>query len=97
MDFDLTDDQREIQRTARDLLAARYKPEESGAWPTRPSAASPTSGWAELVRARLAGAAVAEEHGGQGLGVVELAVVQEELGAALRAVAVPVDRRRRPR
>ena len=38
-------------------------------------------------RARLAGALVAEEHGGLGLGVVELAVVQEELGYALRADA----------
>ena len=27
MNFDLTDDQRTIKRTAREFLAARYKPE----------------------------------------------------------------------
>ena len=41
------------------------------------------------------GIAVAEEHGGQGLGAVELAVLLEELGYACAATPVSLDRRGR--
>jgi alkylation response protein AidB-like acyl-CoA dehydrogenase len=80
MDFDLTDDQREIKRTARDLLAAR-----SG-WEAVRAAAEAGSPddrlWAQLRELGWPGIAVAEEHGGQGLGAVELAVLAEEHGYA---------------
>ncbi len=41
--------------------------------------------WGELVELGWPGIAVAEEHGGQGLGAVELAVLLEELGYACAA------------
>ena len=41
--------------------------------------------WSELVELGWPGIAVAEEHGGQGLGAVELAVLIEELGYACAA------------
>ena len=97
MNFELTDDQRSIQRTARDFLAARIRRPRSAGWPTRPSAASPTTGWAAICELGWPALLVPEEHGGLGLGVVELAVVQEELGAALAPVAVPLDGGRRAR
>ena len=82
MDFGLTDDQRDIQRTARELLAdarharARARARRGGARPTtRCGASSRELGWP--------GIAVAEEHGGQGLGAVELAILLEELGRAV--------------
>ena len=83
MDFDLTEDQREIKRTARELLAAR-SPWEAV------RAASEAGGpderlWGELRELGWPGIAVAEEHGGQGLGAVELAALLEELGYACAA------------
>ena len=81
MNFDFSEDQHEIKRTARDLLAARSSfaavraASESGT----PDAAL----WQELVELGWPGIAVAEEHGGQGLGLVELAVLLEELGYAV--------------
>jgi alkylation response protein AidB-like acyl-CoA dehydrogenase len=84
MDFGLTDDQREIQRTARELLAERSRPErvrehaESG----RPDEAL----WRELSELGWPGIAVPEEHGGQGLGRIELSILCEELGSSLAAV-----------
>jgi len=83
MDFDLTDDQREIKRTARQLLAAR-----SG-WEAVRAAAEAGSPddrlWAQLRDLGWPGIAVDEQHGGQGLGAVELAVLAEEHGYACAA------------
>ena len=84
MDFGLTDDQADIQRTARDLLADRAKPdrvrEHADAGKTD------TALWQELSGLGWPGIAVAEEHGGQGLGAVELAILCEELGRAVAPV-----------
>src|ERR687889_354807 len=84
MDFDLTEDQKEIQAVARELLAARSpwakvrEAAEAGAYDD--------GLWRELVDLGWPGIAVAEEHGGQGLGTVELAVLAEELGRAVAPV-----------
>ncbi|HZL48384.1 MAG TPA: acyl-CoA dehydrogenase family protein [Solirubrobacteraceae bacterium] len=78
MDFGLTDDQRDIQRTARELLAERAKPErvrehaEAGRTDERL--------WSELSGLGWPGIAISEEYGGQGLGRVELSILCEELG-----------------
>ena len=80
MNFDFDDDQREIKRTAHDLLASRSSWErvreaaESGVYDA--------TLWAELSELGWPGIAIAEEHGGQGLGLVELCVLLEELGYA---------------
>ncbi len=84
MDFDLTEDQREIRGVARELLKARSpfakvrEAADAGAYDERL--------WTEIVGLGWPGIAVAEEHGGQGLGAVELAVLLEELGYACAAV-----------
>ncbi len=83
MNFDLTDDQRAIQRTARDFLADAYKPEEVRRLAYDTPRGFEDEGWARICELGWPALLVAEEHGGLGLGVVELAVVQEELGAAL--------------
>ena len=83
MDFDLTDDQKEIKRVAKELLAARSsfaKVREAAEASEYDSAL-----WQELRELGWPGIAVAEEHGGQGLGAVELAVLLEELGYACAA------------
>ena len=42
--------------------------------------------WAEIVGLGWPGIAVSEQHGGQGLGLIELVILQEELGYALAPV-----------
>ena len=83
MDFGLTDDQRDIQRTARDLLAERAKPER-----VREHAEAHTTDkalWKELCELGWPGIAISEENGGQGLGAIELSILCEELGRVLLA------------
>jgi alkylation response protein AidB-like acyl-CoA dehydrogenase len=84
MDFGLSDDQRQIQRTARDLLGDRARPER-----VRELAEAGRSDedlWRELGELGWLGIALAEENGGQGLGSVELSILCEELGRSLAAV-----------
>jgi alkylation response protein AidB-like acyl-CoA dehydrogenase len=84
MDFGLTDDQREIQRTARDLLGERATPAR-----VREHAEARTvdeSLWSELSGLGWPGIAVSEEFGGQGLGQIELSILCEELGRSLAPV-----------
>src|SRR5215208_7089589 len=83
MDFDLSSDQKEIKDVARELLGVRSpwakvrEAAEAGAYED--------ALWRELVQLGWAGIAVTEEHGGQGLGAVELGVLLEELGYACAA------------
>jgi alkylation response protein AidB-like acyl-CoA dehydrogenase len=81
MNFDFTDDQQAIKSTAHDFLGARLKPEklrslaEAGEYDD--------DLWREMSELGWPGIFVGEEHGGQGLGVVELVILMEELGYAL--------------
>jgi alkylation response protein AidB-like acyl-CoA dehydrogenase len=83
MDFDLNDEQKEIKQVAHDLLAARSPfakvREAAEAGEYDPGL------WSELVELGWPGIAVSAEHGGQGLGAVELSVLLEELGYACAA------------
>src|SRR4051812_34438094 len=81
MNFDFTDDQRAIKETARDLLAKRFKLEK-----LRELAESKTyadDAWKEVSDLGWPGIFIDEENGGQGLGVLELVILLEELGYVL--------------
>ncbi|HWJ50409.1 MAG TPA: acyl-CoA dehydrogenase family protein, partial [Solirubrobacteraceae bacterium] len=80
----MTDDQRDIQRTARDLLAERAKPERVREHAE--SARMDAELWRELCELGWPGIAISEEHGGQGLGMIELSILCEELGRSLAPV-----------
>src|SRR3982750_772650 len=81
MNFDFTDDRRAIKSTAHDMLAARLRPDklrelaEAGEYDD--------ALWKEMSELGWPGIFIGEEHGGQGLGVVELVILMEELGYAL--------------
>jgi alkylation response protein AidB-like acyl-CoA dehydrogenase len=81
MNFDFTDDQQAVKRTAHDLLADRFKLErvrelaDSGEYDD--------ATWREISELGWPGIFVPEEHGGHGLGMVELVILMEELGYAL--------------
>ncbi len=78
MDFGFNDEQQEIKRTAHDFLADRFSPER-----VRELAESRSYDeglWNEICELGWPGIAIDEEHGGQGLGLVELVILCEELG-----------------
>jgi alkylation response protein AidB-like acyl-CoA dehydrogenase len=76
MRFELSEDQREIRRTARDFLGARYPLEK-----LRETDGDPH--WAEVCELGWPELALPEDQAGMGLGIVELCVVAEEAGYAL--------------
>jgi alkylation response protein AidB-like acyl-CoA dehydrogenase len=84
MNFDFTDDQQAIKRTANELLAARFKPEHVRE--LAEARAYDDDAWKEMSELGWAGIFIDENHGGQGLGIVELVILMEELGYALAPV-----------
>jgi alkylation response protein AidB-like acyl-CoA dehydrogenase len=80
--FDLTDEQQAIKSTARDFLAARYKSERIRELAASDHGFDPAD-WAEMAELGWPGLALPEQWGGQGLGIVDLAVLFEEMGYAL--------------
>ena len=86
MDFDFNDEQREIKSTAHEFLASRFKPEKVRELAESESPTTTRSG-SEICELGWPGIAIAEEHGGQGLGVVELVILAG--GARLRLRARP--------
>jgi 3-oxocholest-4-en-26-oyl-CoA dehydrogenase beta subunit len=85
MNFDLDDTQREIQSLAGDVFGrlatvARIESVETSA------DRFDRELWAELARTGLLGVAVPEQFDGLGLGIVELALVCEQLGRAVPPV-----------
>src|SRR3954469_20298071 len=81
MNFDFTDDQRAIKETARDLLANRFKLEKLRELAESKSYAD--DAWKEVSELGWPGIFIPEENGGQGLGVLELVILLEELGYVL--------------
>jgi alkylation response protein AidB-like acyl-CoA dehydrogenase len=83
MNFDFSDDQREIKRTARELLA-RHSSLAQVRHAAERGAYDPVL-WNQLCALGWPGIAIAEEYSGEGLGTVELAIVLEEAGYAVAA------------
>lgn len=85
MNFDLSDEQKMLGEQARSLLADMSSYDrlrtliDSGAEWDEPL-------WRALADMGFLGAAISEEHGGLGLGALDLGVIMEALGAANAAV-----------
>src|SRR5919204_529807 len=80
MDFGFTDEQNAIKETAREMLAKRLP--LSAVREAAESRTYPDALWKEIRDLGWPGIAIDEEHGGQGLGMVELVILSEELGYA---------------
>jgi alkylation response protein AidB-like acyl-CoA dehydrogenase len=76
MNFDLSDDQQDIQRSAREMLAARYKLEEVRRLALEEERGFTDAQWDEMVE--LGWPDLLDD-----LGMIELCVIAEELGYAL--------------
>jgi alkylation response protein AidB-like acyl-CoA dehydrogenase len=88
MDFSLTDDQKSLRDLARQILSEGATHEhlqqlERESWSVfdRPL-------WQKLATAGITGIAVPDEHGGGGLGFLEISLVCEEVGRAVAPVPV---------
>ena len=80
MNFDLNDEQQEIKRTAHEFLGDRFKPEKVRE--LSEADAYDDGLWKQISELGWPGIAISEDDGGQGLGMVELAVLMEEAGYA---------------
>ncbi|MDX6219394.1 MAG: 3-oxocholest-4-en-26-oyl-CoA dehydrogenase beta subunit, partial [Frankiales bacterium] len=87
MDFTLTGDQRSLQGLAQQILAKEATQERLDALDAQGSWFDEAL-WKQLADAGLVGAALKEDVGGGGLGLTELALVLEQVGA--HAAQVPL-------
>ena len=81
MDFDLSKPQKLLKDSARDFLARECKSERVREL-METDTAHDDKLWQAIADQGWTGLVVAEEYGGLGLGLVELAVVAEEMGRA---------------
>src|SRR5260370_1465266 len=81
MDFDLSKPQKLLKGSARDFLARECKPERVREM-METGTGQDDKLWQAIADQGWMGLLVPEEHGGLGLGLVELAVVAEEMGRA---------------
>src|SRR5271167_5156902 len=84
MDFDLTDEQRAFQETARAFAREEWLPEAPG-WDERQE--FPVEALRRAAALGFAGICIGEEFGGSGLGRVDAALIFEELAAACASTA----------
>jgi len=88
VDFSFSEDQQQVAELARKILAERASHERQRALERAGAPRFDRELWRELAQAGLIGIALPEEHGGGGLGFLELALVLEEVGR--RTAPVPL-------
>src|SRR5215216_1595317 len=81
MDFEFTSEQSMLRGLARELLDAQCPPSAVRRW-MEDEQGYDEALWRQLAEMGLQGVAVPEQHGGQGLGTIELALVLDEMGRA---------------
>jgi hypothetical protein len=87
MDFAFSQEQEALRDLARSIFTDHVTHERlrslesNGDW-------FDSATWGELAQARLLGVAIPEEFGGSGLGLIELAILLEEVGRAVAPVPV---------
>ena len=81
MDFDLSKPQKLLKDSARDFLGRECKPDRVREL-METETAHDDKLWHSIADQGWTGLVVPEEHGGLGLGMVELAAVAEEMGRA---------------
>jgi alkylation response protein AidB-like acyl-CoA dehydrogenase len=80
VNFDYSDDQQAIKSTAREFLASRFKLEKVRELAVKGEYDDGL--WGQIADLGWPGIFIEEAHQGQDLGVIELAILQEELGYA---------------
>jgi alkylation response protein AidB-like acyl-CoA dehydrogenase len=86
MDFGFSEEQREVQNLARQILSEQVTPEKLAAFDEYQQPRFDRELWAQLVDAGLLGVAIEEAQGGMGFGFTELALFIEEAGRNIAPV-----------
>jgi alkylation response protein AidB-like acyl-CoA dehydrogenase len=86
MDFDYTEEQKQLQQEARRFLEDRCPPSAVRAVLENPDLSLDRGLWAGVAELGWLGTVIPEVHGGLGLGYVELCAIAEELGRAVAPV-----------
>jgi alkylation response protein AidB-like acyl-CoA dehydrogenase len=86
MDFGLSEEQRDIQKLARQILSDLSTPQRLAAWDNWAGERFDRELWTKLCEAGLPGVAAPESVGGMGFGFMEVALVAEECGRTIAAV-----------
>lgn len=86
MNFDFSEDQKFLREEARKFLAAKCTTAQVREVLDDEAKSHHDGLWKEIVEMGWLGTAISEEHGGLGLGMLELCVIAEELGRALAPV-----------
>jgi alkylation response protein AidB-like acyl-CoA dehydrogenase len=81
MDFDFTQEQMMLRTLARELLARESTPKQVRRWMDDPLGYDEAT-WQRMAEMGLPGLAIPSAFGGQGLGMIEQALVLEEMGRA---------------
>jgi alkylation response protein AidB-like acyl-CoA dehydrogenase len=83
VNFDFSDEQKALKDEARKFLAAKCPPDRVRKLMEEGSSGHDADLWAAIIEQGWTGAAIPEEHGGLGLGYLELCCIAEELGRAV--------------
>jgi len=86
MNLEFSDDQKFVQKTARDFLAERSGLDACRRVLESPEVAFDAELWKGVAEMGWLGAAVPEDLGGAGLGYLELVLIAEEIGRALAPI-----------
>src|SRR5260370_2511437 len=86
MDFDFSEEQKQLQQGARRFLEDCCPPSAVRAVLENPELSFDRGLWAGLAQLGWLGTVIPEVHGGLGLGYVELCAIAEELGRAVAPV-----------
>jgi alkylation response protein AidB-like acyl-CoA dehydrogenase len=86
MNFGFSEEQRDVQNLAREILSDMVKPEKLKASDSYENERFDEALWGKLAKAGLLGVAVDEAHGGMGFGFIELALLIEEAGRTIAPV-----------
>ncbi len=86
MNFDFSDDQKFLKSEARKFLEGRCPTSKVRAVLNDPAKSYDEALWKEVAGQGWLGAAIPEEHGGLGLGHLDLCMIAEELGRSLAPI-----------
>ena len=86
MNLEFSEDQKFVQQSARDFLAKNAGLDVCRKVLEAPAASSDPALWKGVAEMGWLGAVIAEEHGGAGLGYLELVLIAEEIGRALAPI-----------
>jgi alkylation response protein AidB-like acyl-CoA dehydrogenase len=86
MDFGFSEEQREVQALARQILGEQVTAEKLAAYDEYAAPRLDKDLWTKLIEAGLPNVAVEEAYGGMGFGFVELALLLEEAGRTIAPV-----------